>query len=1528
VASLEFAGDSGSLSDINATQGEFRSQIAALNDLMRQLAGNAAISAGSATQADPINAPFTLYVNPYTGSDEFVGGAYNNYDAGTLESKIKRLEKQRLVCGFSPQRPFRTINRAVIEAAIITSKDWLNVADPSGILNTVSIVLSPGVHTLYNDPGQASTSITNWGESKDPTTADLIKFNPATVGGVLLPRGCSLCGPDLRKTTIRPNWVPAVADEAADYSNRHGMLKITGTGYFFGFTVMDKIGLEASHHLLDAFHFASESELDDFYAKTFSAVGTGADLGAALTVTKSTEYQIVGPIDRTQSPTSAWDTTSSASPYIFNCSIRSNYGIGGAFMDGSKVEGLKSMVCANFTGVSLQKDMDCWQRYSGGTWTTATYEQYISTDPDDIRMNPARVSRHISAINDAFIQEVSVFAIGQGVHHFTDLGGEITVTNSNSSFGGCAAISKGYKSFPFPQDENWSVSTLNVPLNVSEKTGNIRRIYLGTVSAITSSLITLEFDLAVSTESSTVPAILLADGYTLKNGTKVWVENPTGDDWQTDLNSSAWSSSSPDEINVSGALEESDSGQPAGTNPETGESLAVGKRVYIRRLVDTRTPSERRVSLQLSNTGSTRLPERNFVVQTDPDRAGGAISREFTGGGSEVFVVGTTGVGTATGVSTAAEVTLRRSAPTVTYRSAGDTYYRTGTVVRHNNKHYQAKQDHIATSANPDLDFWGETFVHMASDYNTEDNRANGEAIIVFDTDTDASATSTTLGINFTTVWTSAGNVRDQYRSSTDYLGVHAFLVALGFSDANAHASLVPQTEANRELDPNSDLTGVPSSGAASGLGNWAIEFRRPSILRLYGHAWEWAGFLNYSKSIPAAQKELGPQNKFTYYFTNEDGGRVVPQGSNEDGFNISPRGLEDIETGATLSVDQIGSSTIDQFQNTSFESLDVTGTATINSLVVTNSIDFPDTSRATTETNGVVSLADAEQLRSSSIISGANDAQRNEQINQSPDVVTLKGLNYWARSAGVVTRRPGVTTIWVVPDNAVEGGTYTFNGTSVTLTEDPNRTGANLTNITPEASNRAVKLSRAVEYGNGILSTLETATYRLANGPYYTSASFNHIANVVGSPSSFSQEVEIADYRNAGTSPNTNVKNLQDTLGAPCFATPITIRINDIAERTTIQAVPYYLRFNEGGSIDGICWTSVDRTLADDTNFPSSIFTGSSYRTANKNSLQDYLDSYINEVLGSDPDAQQIDKFYGWPNVYVQGTFAVKNTIFGAKAPGRGSVGYGRLGPSIFVQDDCDLSINGVYLLGNTILQDLPLSEANSNITIVGSNTYGIKNSQGFIGGRTTTSRAVRLSIQFPSRTGINTIGQTSERNIDINCVHVLDNNGNYGLMANRAATNGTRGATFDFIIGDMSAGSFVYSGGYTSYYINFTFTGHYSGFAGVFGDYASNTESGSGPVGISKDLAPINLYRFNSYHGSLWQQASPPGTTGSAVRLTYDSGYITPSSLGPGEYGQAYEDSEDNALNIQSYVYKQGIDVTTANLVGGALESGYMYG
>ena len=50
------------------------------------------------------------------------------------------------------------------------------------------------------------------------------------------------------------------------------------------------------------------------------------------------------------------DTVTGASPYIFNISLRSVYGMQGMHADGEKATGFKSMVVAQFTAVSLQKD--------------------------------------------------------------------------------------------------------------------------------------------------------------------------------------------------------------------------------------------------------------------------------------------------------------------------------------------------------------------------------------------------------------------------------------------------------------------------------------------------------------------------------------------------------------------------------------------------------------------------------------------------------------------------------------------------------------------------------------------------------------------------------------------------------------------------------------------------------------------------------------------------------------------------------------------------------------------------------------------------------------------------------------------------------------------------------------------------------------------------------------------------------------------------------------------------------------------
>ena len=69
------------------------------------------------------------------------------------------------------------------------------------------------------------------------------------------------------------------------------------------------------------------------------------------------------------------DTVDSASPYVFNCSIRSVFGICGMLCDGSKSTGFKSMVVAQYTGVSLQKDDRAFIKYM--------YQDQSRTDAQD-----------------------------------------------------------------------------------------------------------------------------------------------------------------------------------------------------------------------------------------------------------------------------------------------------------------------------------------------------------------------------------------------------------------------------------------------------------------------------------------------------------------------------------------------------------------------------------------------------------------------------------------------------------------------------------------------------------------------------------------------------------------------------------------------------------------------------------------------------------------------------------------------------------------------------------------------------------------------------------------------------------------------------------------------------------------------------------------------------------------------------------------------------------------------------------------
>jgi hypothetical protein len=902
------------------TGGQLRAkaQLAPAIDALLQVVGNANIAQGSSERVDPLNSPFTVYVNPITGSDTFVGGAFSSFEepisassAAKLAAKLNRLENQRLTCGYSPQRPFRTVNRAVIEIIIATSKSYLSAADlQEANIGTPCIVLSPGCHIIYNDPGNSSSAIavSEWPAAGfDPTPEHLIAFNPNT-GGVVVARSSTISAPS--GCIIRPSFVPAAADEASDYSNRVAVLKLSsGAATPAGVTFRDRIGASSSHHLLDCLQNASQADLDQLYAKVRTAVGGANNTGtisSALAMTQATEWQTAAAISG--APSEAWDTIHGAAPYGASWSLLTDWGMGGVFWDGDRQGGLKSLEQAHCRATVMQRDLSCWEIYQAGAWRApVSYQELLDSDPDDVRMKPRRLSRGVLLTNDAIGALHAVDVTGAGAPFVADRGAHLVGSSSATSLGGCVAVARGYQRSSAPLDAAWNLRRLRVARSVADQSGNVIKIPLGVVAAISSGMITLQAPLAASSDPA-IPATLAGQGYSLAAGTLVWIENPSGADWRATLASNAWASTAPAEIDITAAAVQAGTGAAIGT--ASGVSLAIGQAVYIRRLADSRSSSDRQVSLKLSNSTSARVPPRNSILQTQPAVAGAGIARSLVADGAEVLAVTTTRriqSGDA-GVVLAAEITIRRSCPEEPYTAGG--FYRQGQVVKHAGKHWTARSTFVASGAAPDETRWQESHVAQESAFNAADPITLEGPALIFDTDTDgASDVTTTCGINWSTIYTNAGSVRDQLRNATDYRGALALLLALGFTSTAAHNALVPRPQASRELDPASavDFPTAPTGGAASGRANWALEFRQPSTVQLTGHRFHAVGFWNLSRGLPRGRRPMSDQNEFSATGAAVQGGRVEIRGVTTNGFEVTNQGLINIDTGELVTVAAIG---------------------------------------------------------------------------------------------------------------------------------------------------------------------------------------------------------------------------------------------------------------------------------------------------------------------------------------------------------------------------------------------------------------------------------------------------------------------------------------------------------------------------------------------------------------------------------------------------------------------------------------------
>ena len=162
------------------------------------------------------------------------------------------------------------------------------------------------------------------------------------------------------------------------------------------------------------------------------------------------------------------DTVTGASPYIFNCSLRSVYGMNGLHADGSKATGFKSMVLAQFTGIGLQKDDNSFLIYNtttgsyNDTTTAAESEKPLHINSSAV-FKPQYENTHVKVSNSAILQCVSIFAIGFANHFVAETGGDQSITNSNSNFGAKSLIARKFRKNAFQRDNSGYITHIIPP---------------------------------------------------------------------------------------------------------------------------------------------------------------------------------------------------------------------------------------------------------------------------------------------------------------------------------------------------------------------------------------------------------------------------------------------------------------------------------------------------------------------------------------------------------------------------------------------------------------------------------------------------------------------------------------------------------------------------------------------------------------------------------------------------------------------------------------------------------------------------------------------------------------------------------------------------------------------------------------------------------------------------------------------------------------------------------------------------------
>ena len=132
------------------------------------------------------------------------------------------------------------------------------------------------------------------------------------------------------------------------------------------------------------------------------------------------------------------------------------------------------MLVAQFTGIGLQKDNNAFLVYNkttgqydnNGTAPSSEKPLYLNGSS---RYRPTYKNSHIKCSNNAFVQAVSVFAVGFSEHFTSESGGDMSITNSNSNFGSVSLSAKGFKDSAFAKDNRGYITHIIPPESQFQK---------------------------------------------------------------------------------------------------------------------------------------------------------------------------------------------------------------------------------------------------------------------------------------------------------------------------------------------------------------------------------------------------------------------------------------------------------------------------------------------------------------------------------------------------------------------------------------------------------------------------------------------------------------------------------------------------------------------------------------------------------------------------------------------------------------------------------------------------------------------------------------------------------------------------------------------------------------------------------------------------------------------------------------------------------------------------------------------------